>query len=473
MDQTVSFRLDLGFGVDGASPSGRRSLAGDALTDPSYQAVRSFGFGNVFAGTRGLIAAPLSSYLSLGFRLRPSLEANAPLVSALDGTDDVQLRAVWADAAGVFRTPLLAPLRFRAGRMFAYAPWPVHFDGLMASWQRLVLSITAFAGQRVDAFAPDAASLRHDPIFVAGGSARVDLQAWRGWPALATISATRIGSRDVVEAQIDVRRSARLGMSASVRAIDARPTHQQLRIRSRLTPVSHLVAELFHRQARDWRYDASFVNASDPAAPRRYLELGPTPHQLGGSIRAGTVLLDNIDIAGRFAATQDLADVIGPRPTPASRWAEIGGAVEVRLRRSLMVGAFGTIRDYDLTDSIAMVDVGDVAQALPVDPSAIGTEIFVEGGIALRISLGARRFSAATEVVGRRSRFADLYREDTPDIGDLFDRVEDRGGGRFSVEAWVSQLVRMSVTYEVSTALARAPEINGYKSLRVIAEGGF
>ena len=471
--QKVSFRVDLGFAVDGAAPSGRRGLAGDALTDLDYQAARAFGYGNVFASTQGLLASSLSSYLSMGFRITPALQATAPLVSALDGTDDLQIRAGWVDATGVFEGRLLAPLRLRAGRMYVYGPQPVHLDGTMASWQRGALTLTAFAGQRVADFEPNAIELGHAAVAVSGTSAALDLAAWRGIPASLAVASTRVGQRDVGDLQLAYRRSRRLSIALGVRTLDARLSNERIRVRSRLSPVTHLVFEVQHRQASDWRYDAAFVDESDPAAPRRYLELGPTPHQALGAIRAGTVLLDNIDLAVRIAGAADLTDGSGPRPTPATRWAEAGGALEVRLRRSLSVGLHTSVRDYELTDSVPVVDVGDVAQALPLDPSAAGAEIFAEGGLSLRVSLGARRFSAAAEIYGRRTRYADQYREDTPGVGDELDRVDDHGGGRFALDAWVNTRLRLGLAYELSTALARSPEINGFKSLRVVAEGSF
>ena len=46
-----------------------------------------------------------------------------------------------------------------------------------------------------------------------------------------------------------------------------------------------------------------------------------------------------------------------------------------------------------------------------------------------------------------------------------------RGGGRFSLQAWVTPRIRLRGEYELSTTLDLAPEILGYKSLRILLEG--
>jgi hypothetical protein len=46
-----------------------------------------------------------------------------------------------------------------------------------------------------------------------------------------------------------------------------------------------------------------------------------------------------------------------------------------------------------------------------------------------------------------------------------------RGGGRFSVDAWIGKQVRLFASYELSTRYSFAPEISGYKSLKLVMEG--
>ena len=49
-------------------------------------------------------------------------------------------------------------------------------------------------------------------------------------------------------------------------------------------------------------------------------------------------------------------------------------------------------------------------QPLPID-AARGEDGFTELGATLKMSLGARRFSALVEVYGRRTRYAVLYED--------------------------------------------------------------
>jgi hypothetical protein len=48
---------------------------------------------------------------------------------------------------------------------------------------------------------------------------------------------------------------------------------------------------------------------------------------------------------------------------------------------------------------------------------------------------------------------------------------DQRGGGRFQFDAWVSRRIRLFVSYDVSSQLSTAPEISGYKSLRLTITG--
>ena len=49
--------------------------------------------------------------------------------------------------------------------------------------------------------------------------------------------------------------------------------------------------------------------------------------------------------------------------------------------------------------------------------------------------------------------------------------IDVRGGGRFLVDAWVGRRIRLFASYDVSSAFDFAPEITGYKSLRLAVTG--
>jgi hypothetical protein len=252
-------------------------------------------------------------------------------------------------------------------------------------------------------------------------------------------------------------------------------------LRVQVSDTTNVVADFQHRHDNDWRWDPAYVRPQDDPDPRdnvgearEYFELGPTIPQLRGSLRAGTVLLDNLDVFLRAALAVDLVD----RPSETTGHFEVGGAIEARVRRAIALTASGMIRDNELTDTTPTVDMPDVAQVLPdrLDSdtrSRLGEESFIEGGTGLRISIGARTFSASGELYFRRSKYADLYAEDSPGIGDDLTLIDVRGGGRFGIDAWMNRRVRFHLAYDLSTQLDRAPEITGWKSLRALVEGSF
>src|SRR5581483_1174703 len=64
----VSFSVTVGYQVDGARPSGKPTLDGTPVVEGrDYSALRSWGFGEAFASTHGVIADSLSTYLALRF----------------------------------------------------------------------------------------------------------------------------------------------------------------------------------------------------------------------------------------------------------------------------------------------------------------------------------------------------------------------------------------------------------------------
>ena len=45
------------------------------------------------------------------------------------------------------------------------------------------------------------------------------------------------------------------------------------------------------------------------------------------------------------------------------------------------------------------------------------------------------------------------------------------GGGRFALDGWPSSRLRLHLEYDLSTTLDHAPEINGWKALRILRGG--
>ena len=123
-------------------------------------------------------------------------------------------------------------------------------------------------------------------------------------------------------------------------------------------------------------------------------------------------------------------------------------------------------RNTERLEAAPIVDQRLSPQPLP-SSGAMGEEGFAEAGTTVRLTLGARRFSALVELYGRRTRYARAYRDP---ILELPER-DLRGGGRVTLDAWIGKRVRLFASYDVSSALETAPEISGYKSLRLVASG--
>lgn len=475
-NEQIVFRLDLGFGVDGASISGRRAIAGEPLAKADYREVRAQGFGNLFVGTRGLVVAPLSSYLSLGFRLTPSIRDIAPLADALDSTRDVQIRDGWAEATN-FLPGRLKSVRVRAGRQYSYGPWPIHFDGSVFAWTSKAFQLSALAGIRVDDYAAQGDKENLPPV--AAIIAGVNLGALGRWPITARGTVMWLDTKRFSDLELGYRPRRGIVVVAGVRTIENSPASERATVRAQISEVTNVVVDFERRHDTDWRWDMTYIDPTDPGAARPYLELPPVTPQVRLSARAGTVLLDNIDLLLRGAFALDT----GKRPDERTGYAEIGGAFEVRVRRTVAITGSTLFRDYELTDGNVVgtqqTDEGDNQPGPLLDPtdpiqaSSMGQEAFFEGGGGLRFSTGARRFSASGEVYLRRAKYALLYFEDTPGVGDTLDRINFYYGGRVSLDGWLTQRFRLHLEYDLSSQIDTAPEINGWKQLRVLAEGSF
>jgi len=181
------------------------------------------------------------------------------------------------------------------------------------------------------------------------------------------------------------------------------------------------------------------------------------------------VIAENIDLLGRATIAADATDPGDPTSSFSAPYRELAGALEVRLRRQVALGASILSRDNDRTEVLPAALITDdhrFPQQLPAEDT-IGDRGFTELGLTAKMSLGARKFSAQLEIYGRNTRLAQIYKD--PALAPATDDV--RGGGRATIDAWVGQKVRLFASYDVSSALDSAPEITGYKSLRLVLTG--
>ncbi len=495
VDRPIAARFSLGYVVDGTTLTNDRRLSSP---DPSsISAVRAYALGQGYLSTQGVVMPSLSTYFAAQFQI-----VNQPTGTAVDGSHP-ELRppvATWFDRSGIepknlwgelkdfLPDPRFAPLRVRAGELYVYGPWVMHMYGAKASWDAKLVKASVYVGTRVPDYTLGHLAAR-DRALIGGSSLRIDLRDLRhpipfaiagevlGIAALG--SATGKPSRHA-QLEIDWRPRKDIALIGQARTHDDALANEHVQLRSRYGQVTNLVFDLTHRHDTDWRWDPT-VTEQDPLAAKRYLDLGPVLPQLLASARAGTLILDNVDLSVRGALASDLAGPTDQRSTYSASYAEIGGALEVRLRRTVALGVSGLTRETTRYTYLSQQinDVPGTPQMLPgqSDPG-IGEKGIIEGGATLRMSLGARKFSALAELYGRRTEYAPVYcaaqNAMTPCNSETDTGIplrSTRWGGRMSIDAWVGQKLRIFAAYELSSSLDFAPSISGYKSLQLVMEG--
>jgi hypothetical protein len=482
--EPVSFSLNLGYQVDGARPSGQAGLSSPApVQGRDYSSLRSYGFGEAFLSTRGIGVASLETYFALRFQAARKVQTDgdvpvpSPIATWFERSG-FELRTGWAEIKDFLPARFgLQELRFRAGDQFVYGPWIVHLDGGYLTYEGKTLTASVYSGARHSDYTRDQSTRR--PV-AAGGSLRIDLRgltnavpiAVEGQVLTLTKSdETGEGQVDTELAQIDWRPRTDVAVIGQLRGVNGALANQRIEVRTRYKQVTNFVFDVMRRYEADWRWDPSLVTrpTEDPTEARRYLDLGPVLPQLIASARAGTLIRENIDLLGRFAIATDLVDPGQPVNTFSSPYVELAGALEVRLRRQIALG-FSALsrqnkREVATEDQLILDEHGPIDR-LPKD-TQIGEDGFLELGTSVRMTLGARRFSAVVEVYGRNTRYAVIYRDPITPLPPN----EVHGGGRFTVDAWVGRKVRLFVSYDVSSAIDTAPDISGYKSLKLIVTG--
>jgi hypothetical protein len=262
------------------------------------------------------------------------------------------------------------------------------------------------------------------------------------------------------------------------RTLDGALADEHMQFRARYKQVTNVVFDVTHRHSADWRWDPAVIRPAsldDPTAPRSYLELGPVLPQLLASLRGGTLVAENVDVMLRVAAGYDMSSgTIAEKSSYSTSYLEEAGALEVRARRTLALGVSVLTRQnehHDLLQNQILDPMTNVPQPLP-DPGALGQRGFFEVGGSVRMTTGARRFSALLEAYARFTYYTRDYC--TPgNCGTENNGVpasDQRFGGRITVDAWIRDRLRLFAAYDLTSGLAFAPEITGYKSLRLMME---
>ncbi len=488
INQRVSFSIDIGYQVESAQPTGRASLDRKAPVEGrQFDAFRAYGFGELFAATRGVGLQSLSSYFALRFQAArksltmaedaPTIVDVTPPIATWFQRSGVDARSGWAEMRDFLPQRWgLQQLRVRGGSQYVYGPWVMHLDGFLVAYEGAILKASGFGGLRHSDYTREQPDRRPS---VSGLSLRADLRGLpRPLPLAVQADLLAVGS--YAEAgqpasrsglvQGDWRPRRDVAMIASVRTLDGNVASQRLEVRARYKEVTNVVLDLNRHTEFDWRWDPALVapDRSDATAARRYLDLGPVVPRFVGSLRAGTLIAENIDLLlrGAFAAdvTSDDADM---KNTFAAPYYEVGGALEVRLRRTVALSASAITRDTK-HERLAMpiFDAPSSPQMLPANEFR-GEDGFTEVGAMMKLSLGARTFSSQLEFYGRRTRYTVLYEDPALEIP----TSDIRYGGRITLDAWVGRQLRLFAAYDLSSAFDFQPEISGYKTLRLMVTG--
>jgi hypothetical protein len=488
----VSFSITTGYQVDGTRPTGEPGLGrGRApVANQDHASLRSYGFGEAFLSTRGVGLASLETYFAVRFQAARAIttDSSAPLpdvpvpspIATWFERSGYEFRTGWAEVRDFLPHWMrLRRLRVRAGNQFIYGPWVLHLDGVHVAYEGPLLTTSLYTGVRHSDYTRDQSDRR--PL-VAGGSVRFDMRGLtRALPiaiggeymTLSQSDETGEGAVEATLLQVDWRPRRDIVVIGQMRGVNGELANQRVELRTRYGQVTNFVFVVTRRLDADWRWDPSLVSAQTrivdgiDTEARRYLDLGPVLPQVVVSARAGTLIRENIDLLARIALASDGLEVEQVN-TFSSPYFEVAGALEVRLRRTVAVGLSVLSRQQTTRESPPEDErIVDRPGVLNPDPlpaqTLIGEEGFVELGTTLKMTLGARRFSAMVEAYGRNTRYTMNYL-DMPE-------TEFHLGGRFTVDAWVGRRIRLFASYDVSSALDAAPEISGYKSLRMMLTG--
>lgn len=468
--------LQLGFGVDGAARRDSRLTLDGVAPDLNAQTTRALGFGDVAVGSRGFGVRSLATFMALNFQTSTVLQP-LPIADAINKTAYAQMRSGWAEVRNVSEMAWTKPLRVRAGRHYASTVWPTHFDGATVGWDTPVVQAAFFGGTAVLDFNDDAAAQANTSTRgVSGASVVVALRNSKRKTPM-TISFDALQAYDHSHSTLTVAYQPRRDLFASVsaRTLDLNLVQERLQVRAIVSDITQVSLDVEHRHDNDWQWDPSWVrDDTSVGAAKRYLELGPMTPQFHAALRGGTVLLDNIDLFGRAAVAVDRSPV-RDRNTLRPSWYEFGGGAELRLRRAVALTASSLFRDLRRRITPPTIDVrSSDAQPLLLD-AHYGEQSILEGGTGVKLTLGAKRFSIATEFYLRRTKFAETYidQQQLVDATPIIPGVTFVGGGRIKIDAWISARFRVLAIYELTSRFRRAPELNGFNSLRVVLEGAF
>lgn len=471
LSQRVIFRFQLGYGIDqGQVPDDAVLQSGQPL-GPPYRNTRLYTLGDAVLGTNGVLVPSLETYFAAHFQLDQDGRPEAAAIPTVyDGATDSRaflIRSAYAqldDLGG-----RLKPLFVRAGRQFRHGLAIAHFDGITAAYETRAVDLSLWFGRRVALYGPGSdpfALGEGDPGVLSGGEVRLRLDRFTSAPvALGFEVFTIDGSKRHAEATLAIFAWRDVTVTAASRLNDNKLARWRAGARARLSRTTTAQVEIDQRLDADWLYDFVLpARATDGESPRTFLILGPPASRLRLSARAGTVLLDNLDLLlfGAIARADDDPEPNNYLPT----YYELGGAVEGRFRAGLSAGVALRARQYRRPDALAERPPDDGIPAPLQGEPILGELGFQEGTLEARYSAGPRRFAGEAEIYLRHVRRQTVYQPLAID-----DFIE---GLRFRFEGWMGPRFRVLVEYELAgVPEVETPELTGVQSLRLIAEASF
>lgn len=485
LSDKLVFRFNIGFGLDDGKPqcpfgvneddcnkSGALLNSGQSLTGAGYQQLRSYTYGDLVAGTRGLVFDSLSSYFAASFRYDEETPVTSSIPSVHDNNDvdAILIRSAYGEAEGdkLFEKSWLRPFIFKAGRMYEYGAGVVHYDGASFFYEKGPVAINLWGGARVGYWGNDLSGTSDS---VSGFGLTLDFYKWRKWPLVAFANSISYDSISFANQGVAYQFNRDISLRGNIRSVDDQAARQQLTLRARLSQVTTVFAEIDNRTEDDWVYDMLVRDAvvlGEAPDPQDYLNLGkPLPRTLI-RLRAGTVLFDAVDVLVSGAVAVEHASEKSSSDAFSPSFVEGGAAFDLRVRRAIRVGGSFNARIYRRDSVLLDEDPNDsIAGGVLETTGSFGERGFVQAGGRIQYSTGAKGLTASADLYGR------VYDHQSPYFeSDVLDN-ERRIGGRFAIQAHIGDQMLVKAIYDVSGSLRYAPEITGIKSLRVMMEGTF
>jgi hypothetical protein len=359
----------------------------------------------------------------------------------------------------------------RAGRQFRYGLSVAHFDGVSAWYDGSRVAASAYLGQRVSLFRADLDARGLSPLApppatgtIAG--ATVDLRlVKRGDTALvAGAEALSWDGHHFGQGTLRLQLTPDAALSSYLRLGQGHVLRYGAGLRARLSRTTTLSLDGEHRLADDLAYDVIVRPHDDLAGSARFLYLGPRVPELRLAGRAGTVLLDNLDVLVTVAGALPVGGLDSPWAAP---YAELGAAIDGRLPSGLSLALGLRGRRYFRPDPDPMLPEQRFA-----DLATVGEDAIYDASARMRYSAGPKRFAAEAEAYFHLTSDSHMYRP----AGTFYQRVSEtdpQGGWRFRVEAWLGNRTRFLAEYEVSSTPAAIVELLGLQTLRGLAEVSF